>query len=352
MNFSFYNPVSIEFNVNYLDAIKTIDAKNILLITSAYFEQNKITHQIQNILGKNLKRIISDIPSNPEIELFDTLKNHTKDIDLIIALGGGSVIDVAKALSVNSELEITGNTILPKDIKPFIPIYAFPTTSGTSSELTAWATIWDSKNSKKYSLHLKNLYCKKAIYDPTLTLSLPKDLTLSTALDALSHSIESIWNKNANPISTNNAINAINLITTYLPQLCKELDSIHLRTQISLASVFAGLAFSNTQTAIAHAISYPITMKKNIPHGIACSFSLPFLLDNLPRSQAREILSPYMQAIKNLFLHLDIKTRFEDYNINIEEIEEIFGALNARAKNSLFDIATLKNQLIHQIQGK
>lgn len=352
MNFSFYNPVSIEFNVNYLDAIKTIDAKNIVLITSAYFEQNKITHQIQNILGKNLKRIISDIPSNPEIELFDTLKNHTKDIDLIIALGGGSVIDVAKALSVNSELEITGNTILPKDIKPFIPIYAFPTTSGTSSELTAWATIWDSKNSKKYSLHLKNLYCKKAIYDPTLTLSLPKDLTLSTALDALSHSIESIWNKNANPISTNNAINAINLITTYLPQLCKELDSIHLRTQISLASVFAGLAFSNTQTAIAHAISYPITMKKNIPHGIACSFSLPFLLDNLPRSQAREILSPYMQAIKNLFLHLDIKTRFEDYNINIEEIEEIFGALNARAKNSLFDIATLKNQLIHQIQGK
>lgn len=352
MNFTFYNPVSIEFNVNYLDAIKTIDAKNILLITSAYFERNKITHQIQNILGKNLKQIISDIPSNPEIELFDTLKNHTKDIDLIIALGGGSVIDVAKALSVNSELEITDNTILPKDIKPFIPIYAFPTTSGTSSELTAWATIWDSKNSKKYSLHLKNLYCKKAIYDPTLTLSLPKDLTLSTALDALSHSIESIWNKNANPISTNNAINAINLITTYLPQLCKELDSIHLRTQISLASVFAGLAFSNTQTAIAHAISYPITMKKNIPHGIACSFSLPFLLDNLPRSQAREILSPYMQAIKNLFLHLDIKTRFEDYNINIEEIEEIFGTLNARAKNSLFDIATLKNQLIHQIQGK
>lgn len=352
MNFSFYNPVSIEFNVNYLDVIKTIDSENILLITSAHFERNNITHQIQNILGKKLKQIVSNIPSNPQIELFDTLKDCTKGINLIIALGGGSVIDVAKSLSVNSELEITDNTILPKDNKPFIPIYAFPTTSGTSSELTAWATIWDSKNSKKYSLHLKNLYCKKAIYDPKLTLSLPKDLTLSTALDALSHSVESIWNKNANPISTNNAINAINLITTYLPQLYKELDSIYLRTQISLASVFAGLAFSNTQTAIAHAMSYPITMKKNIPHGIACSFSLPFLLDNLPHSQAKEILSPHIQAIKNLFLQLDIKTRFEDYGINAQEIEDIFGSLNARSKNSLFDIATLKNQIIHQIQGK
>lgn len=352
MNFSFYNPVSIEFDVNYLDVIKTIDSKNILLITSAYFERSKITYEIQSILGKKLKKIIANIPSNPQLELFESLKNCTKDIDLIIALGGGSVIDVAKALSISSELKITDNTILPKDIKPLIPIYAFPTTSGTSSELTAWATIWDSKNSKKYSLHLKNLYCKKAIYDPALTLSLSKDLTLSTALDALSHSIESIWNKNANPISTNNAINAINLITTYLPQLCAKLDSIHLRTQISLASVFAGLAFSNTQTAIAHAISYPITMKKNIPHGIACSFSLPFLLDNLPHSQAKEILSPHIQAIKNLFLQLDIKTRFEDYGINAQEIEEIFGSLNARSKNSLFDVATLKNQIIYEIQGK
>lgn len=352
MNFSFYNPVSIEFDVNYLDVIKTIDSKNILLITSAYFERSKITYEIQSILGKKLKKIIANIPSNPQLELFESLKNCTKDIDLIIALGGGSVIDVAKALSINSELKITDNTILPKDIKPLIPIYAFPTTSGTSSELTAWATIWDSKNSKKYSLHLKNLYCKKAIYDPALTLSLSKDLTLSTALDALSHSIESIWNKNANPISTNNAINAINLITTYLPQLCAKLDSIHLRTQISLASVFAGLAFSNTQTAIAHAISYPITMKKNIPHGIACSFSLPFLLDNLPHSQAKEILSPHIQAIKNLFLQLDIKTRFEDYGINVQEIEEIFGSLNARSKNSLFDVATLKNQIIYEVQGK
>lgn len=352
MKFNFYNPVSIEFDVNYLDIIKTIDSKNILLLTSAHFERNKTTHQIQNLLGKKLKQTISNIPSNPQIELFDTLKNCTKDINLIIALGGGSVIDVAKALSVNSELKITGNTILPKDIKPFIPIYAFPTTSGTSSELTAWATIWDKNNSKKYSLHLKNLYCKKAIYDPTLTLTLPKDLTLSTALDALSHSIESIWNKNANPISTNNAIKAINLITTYLPQLCVKLDCIHLRTKISLASVFAGLAFSNTQTAIAHALSYPITMKKNIPHGIACSFSLPFLLDNLPHSQAKEILSPHLQAIKNLFLQLDIKTRFEDYGMSVQEIEEIFDSLNARAKNSLFDITTLKNQLISQIQGK
>lgn len=352
MNFNFYNPVSIVFDVNYLDIIKTIDAKNILLITSAYFEKNQVVHRIEDLLGKKLKQSICNIPSNPQIELFDTLKNCTKGIDTIIALGGGSVIDVAKTLSIDCELTITDNAILPKEIKPFIPVYAFPTTSGTSSELTAWATIWDKNNSKKYSLHLKDLYCKKAIYDPTLTLTLPRDLTLSTALDALSHSIESIWNKNANPISTSNAITAINLITTHLPSLCLELDSLYLRKKISLASVFAGLAFSNTQTAIAHALSYPITMKKNIPHGIACSFTLPFLLDNLPHCPAKEILAPFAQAIKNLFSQLDVKTRFEDYDISVEEIEEIFSSLNARAKNSLFDTDTLKNQLIYQLHQK
>ncbi|MDO7253870.1 phosphonoacetaldehyde reductase [Helicobacter cappadocius] len=352
MNFNFYNPVHIEFGVFYLDVIEKIDSNNILLLTSKSFEQRGISHQIQTLLGKKLKKTISSIPSNPEIHLFDGLRDVTKNIDFIIALGGGSVIDTAKVLSVNSKLEISEGNIFPKEINPFIPIYAFPTTSGTSSELTAWATIWDKNNSKKYSLHLKEMYCKKAIYDPTLTLSLGRDLTISTALDALSHSIESIWNKNANPISTNNAINAINLITKHLPELVKNLDSIYLREQISLASVFAGLAFCSTQTAIAHAMSYPITMQKNIPHGIACSFTLPFLLENLPQSQAREILYPYKDAINNLFIELGIKTNFQDYGINTEELKAILNSLNARAKNSLFDIEILKKQLINQIQGK
>ena len=98
-----------------------------------------------------------------------------------------------------------------------------------------------------------------------------KKLTLVTALDALSHSMESMWNKNANPISNRYAIEASKKILKYLPLLIQDLGNIHLRTELAEASLLAGLAFSNTKTALAHNISYPITLSWGVQHGVACS---------------------------------------------------------------------------------
>ncbi|PAF51943.1 phosphonoacetaldehyde reductase [Helicobacter sp. 13S00477-4] len=345
MNFNFYNPVEIVFNIPYTEALSKIDSKDILLITSAGFEKRGLIESSKKILGNKLKKIISNVPTNPCIKYLKSLQNITESIQSIIAIGGGSVIDCAKILSINSPFQIKDNVPTPEESKPFIPIYAFPTTAGTSSELTPWATIWDKENNKKYSLHLRNLYCKAAFYDPSLMLTLPKDITISTALDALSHSVESIWNKNANPISTNNATKAIELILENLPKLSKDLHSLYLREQITLASIFAGFAFGATQTALAHAISYPLTIKKGIPHGIACSFTLPFLFSQLPESQAKQTLKIYQTPIKKLFSKLNIPTDFKNYNISKEELKEILNSLNDRAKNSLFDIESIKNQL-------
>ena len=105
----------------------------------------------------------------------------------------------------------------------------------------------------------------------------PLGLTISTGLDALSHSMESIWNVNANPISASHAIQASKLVLKNLPLLAKDLKNIKLRSNIALACVHAGLAFSNTKTAIAHNLSYPITLNYGIQHGIACSFTLPII---------------------------------------------------------------------------
>jgi alcohol dehydrogenase len=109
-------------------------------------------------------------------------------------------------------------------------------------------------------------------------VAMPRTLTVSTALDALSHSLESIWNVNGNPVSTNHAVTAAREILDTLPELVGDLENLDLRTRIARAATFAGLAFSNTRTALAHSISYPITLRHGTPHGIACSFSLPMVM--------------------------------------------------------------------------
>jgi alcohol dehydrogenase len=159
-----------------------------------------------------------------------------------------------------------------------IPIIAVPTTAGTGSEVTSFATVWDEERGRKFSLARENLYPEVALVDPTLMLSKPHSLTLATGLDALSHSIESIWNINANPVSARHAVAAARAILADLPNLLRDLTNLKLRHGIAEASLNAGLAFSNTKTAIAHNLSYPITLGWGVQHGIACSFILPTVL--------------------------------------------------------------------------
>ena len=131
------------------------------------------------------------------------------------AVGGGSAIDTAKALIVGTESgDFDELLALLATGKPFVParhkqLIAAPTTAGTGSEVTPWATIWDSASLKKYSLHLDCTWPKVAIIDPQLMLTVPGGVTVSTGLDALSHALESIWNINANPVSDTFAISAI-----------------------------------------------------------------------------------------------------------------------------------------------
>src|SRR5699024_6420334 len=134
-----------------------------------------------------------------------------------------------------------------------------PTTSGTGSEVTPWATVWDRGRDTKYSLHLPHTWACHAVIEAELVLGVPAAVTLSSGLDALSHALESIWNKNANPISDMYAVSAARSILKYLPQLMQDLTNVALREQMALAALKAGLAFSNTQTAIAHSISYDLT---------------------------------------------------------------------------------------------
>ena len=346
MRFNYHNPVKIHFGVKWLEAVENLAQRlkdtKFLLITSQGFSKRGLSAQIQNVLAKQLAGIVDEIAPNPQIKHLQSIKAKLCDFDAIIALGGGSVIDSAKFLSVDSVFENDNFKIKSQPKK----LFAFATTSGTSSELTHWATIWDNDAFVKHSLSDEILYPKETFYDANLTLSLPRQTTIYTALDALSHSFESIWNNNANPISTHYALMAIEIILRDLVELSQNLHSLQLRSNLMLASIYAGLAFSNTQTALAHALSYPLTMRFGTPHGLACSFSLPLLLESLPRkSHAFALLSPFKSRLLQIFDKLEISISPKDYGLNDEFIDEIFSTLNSRAKNGVFDISLVKAKL-------
>jgi alcohol dehydrogenase class IV len=137
--------------------------------------------------------------------------------------------------------------------------------------------VWDNESQPavKRSLDEPWGYAERAFVDPALTLSCPAAVTRDSALDALAHALESLWNRQANPLSDRLAVQAARRVIAYLPDLLAQPQDLGLRTQLSLAALEAGMAFSQTRTALAHALSYEMTLTLGTPHGLACALWLP-----------------------------------------------------------------------------
>jgi len=351
-SFTYYMPTKIVYGKNSFDNLKKyINGRKTLLITSKGFEKRGLIKKVKK-LTNSIVYVISNVKSHPEFKDIEITYNKIRNIDfeLILAVGGGSVLDASKFFAVQNKTkeynfveDIIKGKRQKRDYK-LIPIISVPTTAGTGSEITPWATIWDMDEKKKYSLHLPNLFSEVAIYDPSLTLSVPKDITIQTGLDTLSHALESIWNKNANTITLNYAVESAKLIIFNLVKLSNDLENLEYRSNIMKACMYAGLAFSNTQTAIAHGMSYYITAYKSIDHGIACSFTLPMLIDNVIGKHKfiddalKNIFGELSSSkLREILKELNISTKFSDYNISDKELEKLKLSLenNQRADNSL-----------------
>ena len=356
MTARFHNPVDTRFGCGSLLELADItQGQTVALVTFPEARGLGLVERIQDLLGDRLVYLIEDVQPNPDVaQLRDTYERFWQaagDCDAVIAVGGGSAIDTAKALIVGTESGGFDELLaLLATGKPFVParskiLIAAPTTAGTGSEVTPWATIWDSASLKKYSLHLACTWPKVAIIDPQLMLTVPAGVTVSTGLDALSHALEAVWNINANPISDTFAISAIEDILECLPLLRRDLTNQELRSRMALAALKAGLAFSNTKTALAHSISYEMTLHHGLPHGIACSFTLPLVLGlawgrNAARDRTLQRIfgSDLQQAQHRLrdFLHsLEVKTEFADYGVTASQAEAMitFALQGARGKN-------------------
>lgn len=263
--------------------------KNVLIfMNDSNAKRSSLGEWINKLKKKANLYWINQIPSNPTyIDILNTLNvcnNETPDI--VIAIGGGSVIDMAKSCValwyMKNHIEFDDGMIL-NSIKTKgylnhsldIPIYAVPTTAGTSSEVTRWATVWDVGGQTKYSIEAENLCPERAYIIPEYTIYMPKRLTLATGLDALSHAVEAYWAKSSNPMVKELSKISIRLIIEYLPKVLEEGNNLYKREKMCMGSLFAGLAFANTRTTACHSLSYPLTMCFGIEHGLACAISLP-----------------------------------------------------------------------------
>ena len=334
---TYKNPVNVVFGTGVLDEISGFVAgRDYALVTYGEPIFQALSERVQAAAGP-ASAVIDNVTQNPDYPMLEEscrLFGEAKgEIGVIVAMGGGSVIDTAKVIAASGGAFSAVRRFLETgegaEALAQVPIIAVPTTSGTGSEVTCWATVWDSDAQKKYSLNLPGLYPEHAVVDPELMLAAPRGLTVSTGLDALSHSLESIWNINANPVSSVLAVTAASDVLDVLPALADDLGNLDHRTRMAQAAMVAGLAFSNTKTALAHSVSYPITLKHGVPHGIACSFSLPMVMRWVAGNDAdcdtalKRIFGPDLKAgadrLEAFLEGLGVATRPEAHGVEPDE---------------------------------
>lgn len=230
-------------------------------------------------------------------EELNRLKGTDSDINLIIAIGGGSVIDVSKlfAAFLKNDVSFTQFSKGTELHQKTIPLIAIPTTSGTGSEVTQYASL-ETPDRKKISFEHPNFYPRVALIDPELTYSMPNYVTACTGFDALSQAIESFWSVHANPVSRAHAIRALDSMVGSLDQVIQNPQNKKARFHMSLGSCEAGLAIAQTKTTAVHSVSYPITAHFRVAHGHACALTLSsFIRFNAPvmKEEGRPLLKTF-----------------------------------------------------------
>lgn len=287
-NWTYFNPVRILSAAGSSARLaEHIGYQRVALVTSPGFTRRGVVERVRASLGGRLVAVLDDVKPNPDVLDVDAQAGVLRPLapDCIVALGGGSSIDTAKGLA-RLLGQPSGAALAAhfRDGAAFdgsiaaLPVVAIPTTAGTGAEVTPFGTIWDFGLGKKYSVTGPDLYPAVAVLDPELTLDLPVDVTVSSGLDAVSHALESTWNRNASPITLGLATKSLQLSLPALERLRVDPRDVAARGAMMQASLLAGLAISQTRTALAHSISYPLTTGFNLPHGIACSFTLPVLM--------------------------------------------------------------------------
>jgi len=370
LNWKFFNPVNIQFGIGTRNELKQlINLRNYKFICSERGYNFLLKDKILNSLIINKENCIF-VNNYPDITFVQNLINEIngEKLDSIVAFGGGSVIDVAKILSVSLSLSkenISIQDLISKKINfsqlEKTKLITIPTTFGTGSEVTPYATIWDFATKKKFSISDPKIFPEFSIIDPELGLTIPNQTILTTGLDSINQAAESLWNKNANPITMEFSIRSLSIGINVLPKLLKEHNDIELWNLMAESSLLSGLAISHTKTALCHSISYPLTSYFKVPHGLACAFTMPAVLNfclkiddgrffRLARYMGIE--NNYKDKLKKIFLKLNQDLLVKESVLSlIPSHDELFKLTNEmfnpdRADNFMCEVTSNDIKLI------
>ena len=241
--------------------------------------------------GLELAGVFDQILQDAQIDIINRGAAFYREsgADSMIALGGGSVMDSAKAINIligageKDFAPLAAKVLLMEGARPLPPHIAFPTTAGTACEVSYGMVVLDTANHTKMAVAHPFCQCDVAMLDPELTVKLPAKITAFTGIDAMTHAIESFVSLGAEPIADALDLHAIRLAYQYLPLAVKEPENILARGNMLIASTMAGMGFVNTMTGAVHALAHSLGGRYGIPHGIANSILLPEVMAfNLP----------------------------------------------------------------------
>lgn len=268
---------------NFAATIAELGFSKGVLVCDSFLEQNGIAQQLMTDSGGLLVASYSDVRPNPTVINVDGCAAllRSTGADFVVALGGGSVIDCAKAAAtvatVQESIVVYHGTGTPLPAT-HLPLVAIPTTAGTGAEVTCSAVLTNEQKGVKAPILSDNFYPVAAIVDPELTYTVPKRVCAGTGLDVLAHAIEGYLSVNHQPICDAVAVHAARLVMCNLEAACGAQLDVVAKEKMAEASVMAGLAFSIPKTGASHACSFVLTNRYHIPHGEACGLTLPYFV--------------------------------------------------------------------------
>ena len=260
--------------------------KKALIVTDTLLEKKGVLNEIKNSLEvAGVPYALYDkVVNEPTMDYTEEGLKAYKDAgaDFLIAVGGGSPMDTAKAigaLATNPGRKITEFMGANKIPNPGAPVIAVPTTAGTGSEVTQFTIITDTDRDVKMLIASPMIMPKVALVDPLLTVSMPREITAATGLDALTHAIEAYVSVKAQPLTDTLALQAIQVIGANLRQAWSNGDNLEARVNMMIGALQAGMAFSNASVALVHGMARPIGAYFHVAHGVSNAALLPTVIE-------------------------------------------------------------------------
>ena len=359
------------------DEIKRLKGTKVLIVTDPGIKSAGLVEIVAAILdrAKINYHFFTEVEPDPKIEVVFSSLAAAKNFgpDLIVGLGGGSSLDISKVTSVMMTNagpieKYFGMELVPE---PGIPLILIPTTAGTGSEMTSICVLSDTENKVKKGIVSEHMFARMALLDPQLTLGLPPHITATTGMDALVHAIESFTGVRATIFTDTLNLQAIYLVARNLRKAYAHGENREARENMLNASCLAGMAFSNTQNGLDHALALAIGGKFHLPHGLLTAFILPWVMeynlladpekfiqiarafgetpDGLPEVEGARLS---VRAIKSLLDDLEISYKLSDYGVPQEEIPAIakaaIGAVRLISNNPR---KVLEKEVIKLLEG-